>query len=209
MYKRQTPKSEFVPLPGHTLSNSTNSIIKNDTPQSSSGLDPTFSASSIINVTSELSLAGKPVISGADIAVSDISDATNDTSDAFYADIDPVLSGSLRYASVFRAGLESTRLNIPAEYSKHAPITQPLNEHKGNSESTIPSSPASFESDLFAVSGQNMSDRWPRVFNELSERAYVATTRPDGSQIPQPWLCLINGMPLLSDCFWFHLFVKS
>ena len=49
-------------------------------------------------------------------------------------------------------------------------------------------------------------NQWPQVFHELSERAYVATTRHDGDQIPEPWICLITGLPLLSDAFWFHLF---
>ena len=161
--------------------------VNSVTPESDSDLDPTVSTSFIAsgsnNVTSELSIAAKPDISGADIAVaSDISDATNDiTSDVCDANIDPVLSGSLSYSSIFRAGLKSTSLDIPAEYEKDSLVTQPLNVHQGNSQSAFPIPPASFYFDFYDVSGLNMSDdRWPRVFNELSDRAFVATTRPDG-----------------------------
>ena len=54
-----------------------------------------------------------------------------------------------------------------------------------------------------------MADRWPRVFNALSDRAFLASQQPDGLQIPRDWLELIHGMPNLSDDFYYHLFSQQ
>ena len=60
------------------------------------------------------------------------------------------------------------------------------------------------------VSGAGaMADRWPRVFNALSDRAFLASQQPDGLQVPREWLELIHGMPNLSDDFYYHLFSQQ
>ena len=43
----------------------------------------------------------------------------------------------------------------------------------------------------------------------LSDRVFLATQLPDGLQIPNDWLNLIHGMPLLSDDYYYHLFSQQ
>ena len=51
-----------------------------------------------------------------------------------------------------------------------------------------------------------MADRWPRIFNALADRAFLASEQPDGLQVPGEWVDLIGGMPNLSNNFYHHLF---
>ena len=85
-------------------------------------------------------------------------------------------------------------------------VTQPLRFQINSSYDFFPNPPASLFFDVIDISGADkMSDRWPRVFNALSDRAFLATQQPDGLQIPSDWLNLIHGMPLLSDNYYYHL----
>ena len=133
----------------------------------------------IITVSSDESAA-------TDAIVSDESAATD-------ANIDPeFLFDSVNYSSIFRAGLNDNVLDNSADYEADFLVTQPLSFQQGNSYDSFPNPPASLYFDVCDISGPNMSDdRWPRVFNELSDRAFVATQRPDGLQIPNAWLSLI------------------
>ena len=54
-----------------------------------------------------------------------------------------------------------------------------------------------------------MADRWPRIFNALADRAFLASQQPDGLQVPRECLDLIGGMPNLSNDFYYHLFSQQ
>ena len=87
-------------------------------------------------------------------------------------------------------------------------VSQPLGPQPNSDSSFIPNPPSSLlihQVNDFSGAGA-MADRWPRVFNALSDRAFLASQQPDGLQIPREWLELIHGMPNLSDDVYYHLF---
>ena len=46
----------------------------------------------------------------------------------------------------------------------------------------------------------------PQIFNLLALQAFKATEEPDGLQVPEQWVVMIEALPLLSDRYYFHLF---
>ena len=90
-------------------------------------------------------------------------------------------------------------------------VSQPLGPQPNSDSSFIPNPPSSLLiHQVNDVSGAvAMADRWPRVFNALSDRAFLTSQQPDGLQIPRDWLDLIHGMPNLSDDFYYHLFSQQ
>merc|ERR1712215_650082 len=178
-------------------SSGNSSTTSNFTPQSNSGYQLVVDVSSK-HIAADTSLPG--ISSSKPVSVhNDVIDAKITTVDAFYTALDPVLSADPKYAT----GFVSSRSNFRAEcnYDAIAPSPNELNVcHKPKS------NPELFSFKFMDFSGHAMLDQWPQVFHQLSERAYEATTRQDGDQIPEPWICLITGLPLISDAFWFHLF---
>ena len=68
-------------------------------------------------------------------------------------------------------------------------VTQPLGSQIDSRYTFFPNPPASLLFDVNHISGAvKMSDRWPRVFNALSDRAFLATQQSDVLQIPRDWL---------------------
>ena len=45
-----------------------------------------------------------------------------------------------------------------------------------------------------------------QIFNLFALQALKATEEPDGLQVPEQWVVMIEALPLLSDRYYFHLF---
>ena len=169
-------------------------------------------AVSVVNVNNTpVTAVSDHVSDGAPIAATaEITLVSRENSAATDAGIDPeCLFDSVTYSSIFSAGYkcDNAVIDTADNDADLLLVTQPLRFQHDNSYTFFPNPPASLFFDVIDISGADkMSDRWPRVFNALSDRAFVATQQPDGLQIPSDWLNLIHGMPLLSDNYYYHLF---
>ena len=104
---------ESAHLSGSSCNSSTTSNFT--TPQSNYSCQPVVNDSSSY-IAADIPLPGKPV-SKPDSVHSDIIDAKNTMSDAFYTALDPVLSADPNYDPMSATGFVSSRSNFRAECS--------------------------------------------------------------------------------------------
>ena len=62
------------------------------------------------------------------------------------------------------------------------------------------------DSDIFSLTGSKMRNFLPQIFHLFTLQAHRATEDPDGLQIPEQWVVMIEALPLLSERYYFHLF---
>ena len=62
------------------------------------------------------------------------------------------------------------------------------------------------ESDIFSLAGSEMRNFLPQIFHLFALQAHSATEEQDGLQIPEPWIVLIEALPLISENYYHHLF---
>ena len=60
--------------------------------------------------------------------------------------------------------------------------------------------------DISEAPGYYMAANLPSVFADFAERAFRAIEQPDGMQVPTDWGKLIEGLPIMSDDYFYHLF---
>merc|ERR1712215_298345 len=177
-----------------SIFDATNNSVSNSSGKSSTTSKTTPQGNSghqlIADVNSKHSTADNSSISSSKPAC----DAkTTTTGDVFY-NLDPVLCAEPKHATSFT----TARSNSTAERNYNVIAQSAYEYHTAKY-------PELFNFHFVDLSG-DMYDEWPQVFYQLSQRAYEATTREDGNQIPEAWKCLITGLPFISDAFWFHLF---
>ena len=59
------------------------------------------------------------------------------------------------------------------------------------------------------LTGSEMASHLPRIFDVFALQAFQATQQPDGLQVSAQWVELIEGLPMLSDRFYYHLFQRN